>query len=83
MGAIVAFFQGLMAKAIEPIIRDELAKFRVYVQESLEKRKAFEAYEKETEKLTKEMAEASTSEERWAILQKIKNSRDQHLGGLN
>lgn len=75
MAALEVFLTGLLAKIIRPIIQAELAEFAQFITNAVERRKAFEKYDKEAQELLEEMASASTSEERWAVLQKFKNAR--------
>ncbi len=70
----------LLGSIIRPIIREEFANLKLMIRDSMERTRIYEQYDRERDDLTKEMAEASTSEERWAILQKIKNARPKSLG---
>ena len=75
MLALETFLAGLLAKIIRPIIQEEIEKIAQVIRNSVERRKAFEKFDKEAQELVQEMADASTSEERWAVLQKFKNAR--------
>lgn len=70
-----SFLMGLLAKIIRPIIEEQVKELKDFIVVSVERRQAFEKYDKEAQQLAEEMANASTSEERWAVLQKFKNAR--------
>lgn len=72
---LVPFLTGLLADVLRPIIREELGKVKEEIISSIERKDAFGEYDAEVNELMKEMANASTSEERWAVLQKFKNAR--------
>lgn len=75
MPALTSWLTTLLASIIRPIIEDEIAKLKAHLITQFELNRAFDQYDQEAQKLMEEMANASTSEERWAILQKIKNAR--------
>lgn len=64
-----------MSSIIRPILREELAAFKLAVADSIERKRIYKKYDDEAEELTEAMAAASTSEERYAILGHIKNAR--------
>lgn len=71
----MAWLTSLLASIIRPIIREEFQRLTLMVRDSIERKRIYEKHDKEAAELQEEMAAANTSEERYAILQKIKNSR--------
>lgn len=75
MAGLIKFLTGLLSDIIRPIIQDEFDALKLLVQDSIERKKSYKKHDDEAAQLESEMASANTSEERYAILQKIKNSR--------
>lgn len=80
------FLVNLLTPIIRPIIQQELGKLREWFTGELEKLKqealdsrarldTFRKYDNEAHELMDAMARSNTSEERWAILQRIRNAR--------
>lgn len=69
------FLTGLLSKIIRPIISEEFLKIRSEILMAVDRREAFKQYDEEVDELVKEIENATTSEERWAVLQKFKNAR--------
>lgn len=72
---LTEFLTGLLSDIIRPIIKEELEALRLVIADSIERKKSYKKHDNEASILESEMAAANTSEERYAILQKIKNSR--------
>jgi hypothetical protein len=75
MAFLTSFFTGLLSDILRPLIREEFAKAKLHIIDAVERKRSYEKYDREAEELIKQMAEASTSEERYAILGRIKNAR--------
>jgi hypothetical protein len=75
MNPFVGWLTNLLASIIRPIIQGEIENLRAFLVTQYRINRAYAKYDEEAQKLMEEMANASTSEERWAILQKIKNAR--------
>lgn len=71
MNPFVLWLTDLLSKVIRPIIRDEIKELK----ELYFRHEEFKEYDRKNKELAEEMAKASTSEERWAILQKIRDNR--------
>lgn len=69
------FLTGLLSSIIRPIIQEELGKLKLHIADSIERKRIYEKYDREAQELISAMAEASTSEERYAILSRIRNAR--------
>lgn len=75
MPFLTKFLTGLLSDIIRPILREELQAIKNYYATEKQRLKDFEKHDAESQVFIKEMADASTSEERYAILQKLHNSR--------
>lgn len=72
---LTSFLTGLLSDIIRPIIQDELKELKDFAIKNYDRLKTYEKFDAEAYELTKSMAEASTSEERYAILSRIKDAR--------
>jgi F0F1-type ATP synthase membrane subunit b/b' len=81
-----AWLTGFLTNLLRPIIKELIDESRVWFEDqikeirrlALESRARLEDYKKydeEAQELINEMARSNTSEERWAILQRIRNAR--------
>lgn len=75
MTAFTSWLTTLLASIIEPIIDRSIERGLKVIREAAENRRQFERIDEKTQELAKEMAEADTAEERWAILTKIRRHR--------
>lgn len=73
------FITSLLASVLRPIIREQFEELKVFLANQWVRREAFRRYDQEATELMEQMANASTSEERWAILARIKKSRPTEL----
>ena len=71
----IGFLSSILGPIIRPIIQEELENFKSWVVDQWMRREAYQKYDDEAQALMEEMANASTSEERYAILQKLRNAR--------
>ena len=70
-----AFLTGLLASILRPIIQDEFIKLKSDLVKMWGRNERFKEYDQQAQVLMEQMANASTSEERWALLTRIKKSR--------
>jgi len=75
MAWLTSFLTSLLADIIRPIIREEIQGLKNFIDNQVGRKEIYEKYDREAQELIERMASASTSEERWAILQELKNSR--------
>jgi hypothetical protein len=77
---LTSFLTGLLSSIIRPILEDMFADLKLEIADSVDRKRTYEKYDIQAQDLTLKMANASTSEERFAILQQIKNARPKSLG---
>ena len=71
----MTWLAAFLGSIIRPIIQEEFLALKKDLSDSLAQKKKFEKYDQEAAELQEDMANASTPEERYAILQRIKNAR--------
>ena len=75
MAGLIKFVTGLLSDIIRPILQEELAALKLQIQDSIERKRTYEKYDREADVLIKQIAEATTSEERWAHVRRLQDSR--------
>jgi hypothetical protein len=79
MAWLTSFLTGLLSSIIRPILEDLFASLKLELMDSMDRKRSYEKFDVEAQELTLKMASASTAEERFAILQQIKNARPKSL----
>lgn len=74
MSWLTSFLTSLIASVVRPIIEDAIKDLIQYLENQYLRKKDYERFDEEAVELSEAMAEASTSEERYAILQRIKSA---------
>jgi hypothetical protein len=72
---VTAFLTALLSSIIRPIIQAELEKLKAHISELFHENQKFKEFDKEVDVYMPMLANASTSEERWALVQDLKNKR--------
>lgn len=83
---MTAFLAGILGPIIRPLLREqlddlkefflnEITKLKNEVLDSRARLETYKKYDDEARELMDAMAKSNTSEERWAILQRIRNAR--------
>lgn len=67
------FLTGLLASIIRPIIQEQILGLQNWIKDEVMNKKIYEEHDKIKLTLVEGMAEASTKEERYAMLQNYKN----------
>ena len=71
----MTFLMGLLASIIRPIIQEEIANLKAYISEQYQLNKKFEGYDKEVVELIEAAENATTTEEVWAHVRRLKEHR--------
>jgi len=72
---LTSFLTGLLSSILRPILEDLFKELRLEVMDSINRTNAYKKYDDEAVELSKAMADATTSEERYAILGRIQDAR--------
>lgn len=75
MAWLTSFLTGLLGDILRPLIREEFQKLKLFIADSVERRRIYEKYDREAEELIKQAENASTTEEVRAHLRQLKDAR--------
>ena len=79
----MTFLTGLISTIIRPILQEELGKLMKKMEELYKENNKFKAIDREVELYLPKLAEASTAEERWALLDELDEKRNHINNSLN
>lgn len=71
----MAFLTGLLASIIRPIIQEEIGELKDFIAVQLQRNDIYQKYDLEAQEIIEQIAKANTSEERWAYVRRLKETR--------
>ncbi len=74
-GPIGAIVTGILGPIIRPIIQEELAELKSFISELFHENQKYKEFDKEVDDYMPKLAAATLSEDRWALVQELKNKR--------
>lgn len=69
------WLQSLLASIIRPIIQEELSSLKAFAFDQYSQLESYKKWDLEAEEHIKKIAEATTSEERWAHVRRLQSAR--------
>jgi hypothetical protein len=71
----MAWLSGLLASIIRPILQEELRGLKAFAFDQYQRLESYKKFEQEAADLIERAAKATTSEERWAHVERLRASR--------